>query len=248
MIQGSISMSSYTVSARAKQFTNLPIMEFLGRYYSHLKLSQIESVFGFVERSALYGGRPFIEPELMDQDIADLFTNKIGIRLPLSNHKASRDEYEESRPFLDKYHRDGNSVIITNDDLAGWIRQDFPRFHIEASVIKNIDNQRKLRKALKIYDTVVLPAKCNNDVEFLQSIVDKDRIRIFLNAGCAYNCSSKICYPSVSEMNKYQGASYRCSQQLIPRDVQMREFDEHWFVSIGFTRFKLLRSGGITAF
>lgn len=243
--------TSYTISARAKQlpqFGNLPIIEYLKLHFAELDLGQIDSVFGFVERSTLYGGRPFIGPELSPPDIWSLYDHGIGLRLPLSNGLVSREEYDAAKGFLNKYHRDGNSVIITNDSLAKWVRQDFPLYKIEASAIKNIDGLRKLKQALKHYDTVVLPAKSNDDFEFLGSIEDKSRIRLFLNAGCAYNCPSKLCYPAVSQMNKYQGAEYRCSQPLIPRDVKMHDFDEAHFVAMGYTRFKLLRPGRVTAY
>lgn len=242
---------NYTISARAKQLSshgNLPIMDYLRSGFAHLPIDQIDSVFGFVERSPLYGGRPFVEPELSPPDVWALYDHGIGLRLPVSNSFVTRDEYDDAKAFLNKYHRDGNSVIVANDDLAGWIRQDFPRFHIEASAIKNVDNSRKLAQALERYDTVVLPAKSNDDVAFLQGIEDKGRIRLFLNAGCAYNCPSKICYPAVSHMNKYQGAVFRCSQPLIPRDVKMHDFDEVGFVEMGFSRFKVLRPGPVTAF
>jgi hypothetical protein len=189
-----------------------------------------------------------MEPELSAPDVWALYDHGIGFRLPISNSIVSRDEYVEAKPFLGKYHREGNCVIVTNDDLAGWIREDFPLFKIEASAIKNIDTLHKLKQAFDLYDTVVLPAKSNDDVVFLESIKEKDRIRLFLNAGCAYNCPSKICYPSIASMNKYQGAEFRCSQPLIPREVKMHDFDEAGFVAMGFNRFKMLRAGPVTAY
>jgi len=139
---------SYTVSARAKQMvggSNQSIVDYLRAAYVRLSLDQIDSVFGFVERSTLYGGRPFVEPELSAPDIWALYDNGIGYRLPISNSIVDREEYLEAKAFLGKYHRDGNSVIVTNDDLAGWIREYFPMYKIEASAIKNIDNPRKLK-------------------------------------------------------------------------------------------------------
>jgi hypothetical protein len=239
----------YTLSARGKQFVKaMPIIDYLRCYYGVVPLEQIDSVFGFVERSTLYGGRPFQTNELTEEDVTVLYQHGIGLRLPLTNHHVNIDEYENSRPFLDKYCFPGNTAIVTNDNLAKWIRRDYPTYEIEASVIKNIDNMTKLKKALSLYDTAVLPAKSNDDVAFLKSIQNKDRIRLFLNAGCAYNCPSKLCYPSVSKMNKYTGGEYRCSQPLIPREVGMHAFDVQQFMEMGFSRFKVLRQATVTAF
>ena len=105
-------------------------------------------------------------PELSERDVMQLNNAGIGLRIPLTNHDAELQEYKSYRPFLEKYHRSVNSVIVTNDDLAEWIRADFPDFDIEASVIKNIDNHKKLESALKYYDTAVLPMPCNQDPEF----------------------------------------------------------------------------------
>lgn len=116
---------SYTLSARAKHMGsdgNVPIMDYLRAGFSHLPFKQIDSVFGFVERSTLYGGRPFTAPELTPQDVEALYEHGIGLRLPLTNHQVTREEYDSAWDFLAKYYRAGNSVIVTNDDLAGWIR------------------------------------------------------------------------------------------------------------------------------
>ena len=97
-----------------------------------------------------------------------------------------------------KYHRPCNSVIVTNDDLARWIQQDFPNYQVDASVIKNIKTHQKIDEALKLYDSIVLPMSLNEDLEFLEKIEAKDRITLFANAGCALTCTSKLCYRSLS--------------------------------------------------
>ena len=134
----------------------------------------------------------FNDRELSVRDVAQLNNAGIGIRIPLSNHYATREEYEQCRDLLETHHQESNSVIVTNDDLAKWIRADFPKYRIDASVIKNINTLKKLEKALKLYDEVVLPMTANEDWPFLKSIEDKHRIMLFANAGCAFTCPSKI--------------------------------------------------------
>ena len=241
----------YTVSARGKQSAQ-PIQQFIKQNYSEIPLEQIDSFFGFTEACTLYGGRFFAVTELSRYDIRSMYKMDINLRLPLTNHHASPEEYEEYRPFLEKYHRPGNSLIITNDELAGWIRTDFPDYKLEASVIKNIDNVKKVATAFKIYDTVILPMASNNDEEFLKSIDRKEDITLFANAGCALTCPSKICYPSISKANKVGDQElFRCSQKLKERNtIGMYDFDLAKLRSMGFERFKLLRprSGNMTGF
>lgn len=158
----------FTVSARGKPAA-VPIQKFIQNNYAHIPLEQIDSFFGFTEVSTLYGGRIFSSTELSRSDVRSLYEMKINVRLPL-----------------------------TNDELAGWIRADFPDYKLEASVIKNIDNLKKVDTAFRIYDTVILPMASNDDEDFLKAIDNKENITLFANAGCAYTCPSKICNHSVS--------------------------------------------------
>ncbi len=240
----------YTVSARGKD-AEMPVFAFLRSQFGHLPLSGIDSLFGFAERSTLYGGRPFRFRELSDRDVAQLNNAGIGVRLPLTNHHASPGEYEASRRLLVKYHRRGNSVIVTDDDLARWIRRDFPLYRVDASVIKNIHRHADIERALEIYDEVVLPMNLTQDFEFLGKIRNKDRIILFANAGCALTCPARICYAAFSRLNKGQEAEVRCSQGLKPREILgMVDFDLAPLMDMGFTQFKLLRAreSGMTGF
>jgi hypothetical protein len=241
----------FTISARGKASAE-PIQRFIKNNYSQIPLEQIDSFFGFTEASTLYGGRFFSVTELSRYDVRSLYRMNINVRLPITNHIATPEEYEENQPFLEKYHRPGNSLIITNDELAGWIRSDFPDYRLEASVIKNINTVKKVDEAFGIYDTVILPMKSNDDEELLKAIDNKKNITLFANAGCAYTCPSKICYPSISKANKVGDNSlFQCSQKLKERNtIGMFDFDLDYLQSLGFDRFKLLRprKGDMTGF
>lgn len=240
----------YTVSARGKTYRE-PVLSFLRDNFGTIPVERIDSLFGFVEACTLYGGRIFEVPQLSDGDVLQLYARRIGLRLPLTNHFVSEEEYRSYDALLDKYHVEGNSVIITNDKLTHWIRRDFPRYKIESSVIKDIDTYAEIDDALALYDTVVLPMRLNQDLDFLDKIKDKSRITLFANAGCALNCPARICYASISRINKFKGASFMCSKTVKDREVLgMVDFDLDQLAALGFRRFKLLRSKpqGITAY
>lgn len=241
----------FTISARGKPAAR-PIQQLIKANFSDIPTEDIESFFGFTEPCSLYGGRVFKATELSRYDLRSLYKMGINLRLPLTNHYATAQEYEECRPFLEKHYRPGNSVILTNDDLARWIKTDFPDYRIEASVIKNINSVKKVEQAYKIYDTVILPMEANEDEKLLLSMPEKERIMLFANAGCAMTCPSKICYTSVSKINKgADDSTWQCSQPLKDRDTRgMIDFDLDYLQSLGFDRFKLLRSrpGQMTGF
>ncbi|MFT3726502.1 MAG: hypothetical protein QM759_01560 [Terricaulis sp.] len=238
----------FTISARAKA-PEVPVLAFLARHFSNIPVARIDSVFGFAEYSPLYGGRAFQRPELNDTDIQQLYFARIGLRLPLTNHYVDEGEYLRSRRFLERHHREGNAIICTNDELARWVRRDFPQYRIEGSVIKNLKSHDRIVEALEIYDTVVLPMELNEEEDFLRATPKKEQVTLFANAGCALTCPSKICYPSFSKFNKTLSGDLLCSQTLKERDARgMVDFDLERLTELGFSRFKLLRErpGGMT--
>jgi hypothetical protein len=240
----------FTISARGKP-NNVPILAFLARNFPNVAIAEIDSVFGFVERTTLYGGRMFTAPELTPRDVDEMYYAGIGVRLPLTNHYLSEEEYAAEAPLLEKYHREGNAAIVTNDNLATWIRRDFPKYRIEASVIKNLNSYDRINAASEFYDTLVIPMELNQDEAFLTGLPNKDRITLFANAGCALTCPSKICYVSISKYNKALTGEFKCSQPLKQRELLgMVDFDLEHLRELGFSRFKLLRSrpGGKTGY
>ena len=73
--------ATYTVSARSKA-ADTPVFAFIRSQYGNVPLREIDSLFGFVERSKLYGGRAFMHRELSERDVQQLNNAGIGIRLP----------------------------------------------------------------------------------------------------------------------------------------------------------------------
>ena len=73
----------FTVSGRAKT-NDVHILTFLAKAYRGIPIALIDSVFGFVERTPLYGGRIFEGAELTPRDVESLYEVGIGVRLPFS--------------------------------------------------------------------------------------------------------------------------------------------------------------------
>jgi len=237
---------NYSVSCRNKR-VDQPVDDFLNLQYPAVDKFAISTVFGFVERTTLYGGRIFIGPELSESDVQTLYNWEVGLKLPLTNTFASEEEYEKEYTFLEKYHRKGNSVVLVNDELARWIRRDFPDYEIEASVIKNISKQSTIDKYLDIYDIIVLPMDLHRQPEYLESLEPKSRLRLFITAACAFTCPAKTCYKSISRINKMPVGEghelFNCSQNVLPREMEgFQEFDVDQLVSMGFTKFKVTRN------
>ena len=116
---------TFSVSARKEERTHIKkTIEFVYHAFK-INVYEIENFYGFREFCPLYGGRPYVGKEISDIDLEYMYDLGVGLRLPLTNHFVTYDEYKSQKPFLEKYHRDGNSLIIVNDKLATWIKEDF---------------------------------------------------------------------------------------------------------------------------
>ncbi len=234
-------MVTFTVSARGKPI-DMPMPIFLNRSYYEV-LGKIDSIFGFMRFSHFYGGRSFISQQISRQDLFWMYDNNIGLRLPLSNHNFDYKVYRSELQFFRDFHRAGNIIICANDSLANAIRTDFPLFKIEASVINCITTQDDITNSLVLYDSIILPMSYSSSPELLVNLTPKDRIVLFGNAGCAYNCPNKLCYKYISDSIFFGKASgYNCSQSInIRPKLGFIEFDLDRLIAIGYSRFKLLR-------
>jgi len=230
-----------TIAARGKHISN-QMSEWFSRFNS-IGYDNITGVFGFTkEKSPLYGGRIWMGEEITDEDYDWMVANGIKLKILLTGDKVSKEHYEESFPLLERYHIKGNSVVTVNDKLAQWIRRDYSDYTLEASVIKQTQFS-EIDKVLDLYDKLHLPMHLNDDIKELKKIEQKDRIVLFANAGCAYECKNQICYSTVATANRTGDASvYRCSQWfgLTESSDKIKVFDRNKFNDLGFSHFKVL--------
>jgi hypothetical protein len=233
---------TYSVSGRWVG-SRMDILNYLRFYFIYLNVSQIQSVFGSTtEHSDFYGGRIY-DPKksLTETHLETLLKRNINLALTLTNHFFSQELFEKNLPFLEKYHRQGNIIICTSDELARKIRKNFPLYTLRSSIIKNLNTVEKVKKAFDIYDDVVIPMDLNDDDEFLESLPQKERIMLFANAACAYSCPARICYPEISKVNQDKGNKVRCKkQELGLLEYAFYFFDVDKFYSMGFSNFKLI--------
>jgi len=250
------------ISCSARKSSAYHIRDWIDFQRSHAKIhghfkfnyDDIDYVFGQADGlTTLWGGRIADSINLTKVDIYWLYDHAIGLKLPLTNKFITIDQYKESKPFLKQYHRKGNAIITATDDLAIRIKEDFPDYKIEASCIQDIVNNKKLEEkiSLGVYNTIVLPIHMNDDIKFLESIKDKEKIRLFLNAECSYTCPTKVCYGSTSRVNKNIITKMQCSHYdlHLPRTFYNDEidwsnfyFDKLKFDKIGITKYKLVPS------
>ena len=214
----------------------------------------IDYIFGSVDAfspTSLWGGRIAGSLNITRLDEYWMYDHGIGIKLPLSTKSFDDAMYKDSIAFLRNHHQDCNAIIISLDKLAMRIREDFPKYKIEASCIQDIVDIPRLEKkiSLGLYDTIVLPIHMNDDIEFLKKIKDKEQIRLFINAECSYTCPKKVCYNLTSKINAGTEEKMQCSfwdlgleRTFYNDDINWSEyyFDKSKFDKMGFSKYKLV--------
>ena len=250
------------VSCSARKDFIFPMRDHLDFMISHAKrhgninfsYKDIDYVFGFMEGfSPLYGGRGANVPNISKADEYFLYDNNIGIKIPLSNKIFTEQTYQASVSVLTQYHNENNAVIVSNSELAEKIKNDFPKYKIEASAIIDILSEEEFAKCRNdsLYDTYVLPMAANDKIEWLNSIDIKNKIRLFWNVECSYTCPKKVCYSVISKMNlgKTKNPNFTCSKTDLhmPRtfyndSIKWNEFyfDVEKFQKMGFEKFKMI--------
>ena len=234
--------AKYSVSGR-RITPDRDVIEYLETYYYFVEPSQVESIFGcYAFPSKLYGGWGYSsDSALYDRHLEAMRAAGIGIALTTTNHYFTEDVYRESYDMLAKLHDPANSLIITSDDLARRVRQEFPEYALKASITKNLNTLEKVERALELYDYVLVPMDMNDDDAFLGAISEKDRIILFANAGCAYNCPVRSCYLGNSQGIQDREVTSRCSKERAPReDLGYVAFDVAKLSALGFSYFKLI--------
>ena len=216
----------------------------------------IDYAFGTTEDTIpLWGGRVSDAINLTRVDIYWLYDKGIGHKATLSSKSMSDVDYKNSKGMLKEHHREGNAIITALDKLARKIKNDFPKYKVEASAVMDITTEEHLNRVIDtgLYDTIVLPICANDDTKFLESIKNKDQIRLFINAECSYTCPKKVCYGTIGQINKETRDPNKmmCSHYdlKMPRTFYDDSinwsnfyFDKDKFDKMGFSNYKLVPS------
>ena len=252
------------ISCSARKGWEYHISNWLDFQRSHAKIhsglkfdyDDIDYAFGTTEDyNPLWGGRMLTGANLTRVDLYWLYDKGIGYKATMSSRFMSETDYEDSEAMLKEHHREGNAIITAIDKLARRIKNDFPKYKVEASAVMDITTEEHLNKVIDtdLYDTIVLPICANDDTKFLKSIKNKDQIRLFINAECSYTCPKKVCYGTISQINKEtrDPNEMMCSHYdlKMPRtfyddsvDWMNFYFDKDKFDKMGFSNYKLLPS------
>lgn len=232
---------------------------------------EIASIYGTFPQSLWNGGRA--TTGLCDTKFADIVIrtlNKHGIPLRFTFTNPMLEEKHLSDKFCNdimKLADNGmNEVIVNSPLLEDYIRKTYPNYKLTSSTCKRITEPDKLLEEMKKdYSIVVLDYDFNNRFDILETLPDKERMEILVNACCDPECSRRtehyrhlglqqiaMCEHIAKKKNKgFKLSDYglsemycKCADRVIFEIKNLRTHitpDDIWgkYVPMGFRQFKI---------
>lgn len=164
------------------------------RFLSHRLVDNAQLVvYDGINKCRWNGGRINREVYYNDAVIEFYYSKGISIALTMSNHKINLDD-ETGNHLLEKFHREGNALIIVNDDLRAYVRKHFPKYDLIYSItgmgLLNIplqDSDISWYKDLETkYDWIVPRFEHVFDNRAVE--LDRTKWEVMLNDTCVYGC------------------------------------------------------------
>ena len=158
---------------------------------------EIASVYGTFPQSLWNGGRTV--PGVCDTKFAGVVIrtlNKFGIPLrftftnPMIEEKHLKDKF--CNEIMKLADNGMNEVIVNSPLLEDYIRRTYPNYKLTSSTCKRITEPQKLIEELeKDYSIVVLDYDFNNRFDVLESLPNKEKLEILVNACCDPACKKR---------------------------------------------------------
>lgn len=188
---------------------------------------EIGSIYGTFPNAIWNGGRVCFGicfKETMVKIIKYFNDNNIPLRYTFTNSLLTEDHVNDTYCNLIMQLSDNgiNQVLVNNNTLEEYIRTKYPKYKIISSTTKRITNKKNLEKEIKKdYYLVVLDYDLNKDIEYLNSIKEKNKIEILVDELCMHNCPyRKEHYKqfSISQLEFSNQNSFVCNYSNIDND------------------------------
>ena len=170
---------------------------------------RIDSLFGISTDIPFDGGREFFNvPQISTQDLIGFVhrcnDSGLGFNFVLNTTLVENKDFENKAflNLLESCHSRKNGVILANDSLHGFIKQNFPKFTRRASRIYNPLTEKSILGLCSEFDVVVLREQLNGKREFIRRL-PAEKIELIANSFCFKGCG-KIPkhYDLISGMNR----------------------------------------------
>lgn len=169
---------------------SIPIIKFLS---SNMTNSEELVVYDGINKCKWNGGRINRDVYYNDALIDYYYSKNIRIALTFSNPVIDLND-EVGNHLLEKFHKEGNALIIVNDDLRKYVREKFPKYHLIFSItgmgLLNIplqDSDISFYKELEEkYDWIV--PRFEHIFDPRSNELDKSKWEVMVNDTCVWGC------------------------------------------------------------
>jgi hypothetical protein len=169
---------------------SIPLIKFISnRMVDNSKLV----VYDGINKCRWNGGRINRDVFYNDALIEYYYSKGISIALTFSNHKINVND-PLGNELLEKFHKEGNALIIVNEDLRKYVREKFPKYDLIYSItgmgtlnIPLEDEDIAFYKQLEQdYDWIV--PRFEHIFDPRSNELDSTKWEVMLNDTCVYGC------------------------------------------------------------
>lgn len=165
------------------------------RFREGVKIASVYGVFpGALWNGGRFSGGPPADERTMKQFIESYNERGIPVRYTFTNPLIAKEHLGNHycNQMLRAANNGFNEVIVNSQILEDYIRENYPNYKVTSSTCKEIRTAEGVNAELeKDYNLIVLDYNWNNNFEFLESIKDKHRCEILVNACCTPNCPKR---------------------------------------------------------
>jgi len=168
---------------------SVPLIKFLSHYKGNAELV----VYDGINKCRWNGGRINRDVYYNDSLLEYYYSKGIKIALTMTNHKINISD-KLGNELLEKFHKEGNCIILINDDLRQHIRKNFPKYKLIYSItgmgLLNIplqDSDIEWYKDLESkYDWIV--PRFEHIFDKRSDELDKTKWEVMVNDTCVWAC------------------------------------------------------------
>lgn len=168
---------------------SVALVKFLSQYSGKDNLV----VYDGINKCRWNGGRINRDIRYNDGLINYYYSKGISVALTFTNHKIDVND-ETGNHLLEKFHREGNAIILVNEDLRQYVRERFPKYDLIYSItgmgLLNIplqDRDIAFYKDLESkYDWIV--PRFEHIFDPRANELNKTKWEVMVNDTCVYKC------------------------------------------------------------
>lgn len=134
----------------------------------------------------------------------------VGIALAFSNPVIDLSD-ALGNELLERYHKQGNGIILQNRDLLDYVRNKFPKYETIFTITGHpggvVENPKDYYLELESLYDVIVP-KLEHNMEIENYATDITKYELLINDDCLYNCPLwKKHFDAIAEQNT-KGVKY----------------------------------------